>query len=178
MIELFSCWFIYCGLSCVELPTEEIYVNNQGDLDFRNYNLGVMHVSLHNVNGVCLLAKRERVSLNCVFMRACAWEFSPSGWHWRGRGGPTGRPYAPLSLSFSLNGQSSFACGSDLAGGLRLLPGPSMRDTGGGAGVGDFPERTSHIHKTPLINSAHTHTCARQHAEILSYKLGFFILVN
>ncbi|KAL1273118.1 hypothetical protein QQF64_028980 [Cirrhinus molitorella] len=32
----------------------------------------------------------------------------------------------------SLNGQGSFACGSDLAGGLRLLPGQSMRDTGGG----------------------------------------------
>lgn len=109
-------------------------------------------------------------------MHACARECMPSGWHWRGRGGPAGWPYAPLSLNFSLNGQGSFACGSDLAGGLHLLPGPSMRDTGGGAGVGDFPETASHIHKTPLINRFPTHTRASQHADFLGYKLGFFIL--
>lgn len=45
----------------------------------------------------------------------------------------------------------------------------------GGAGVGDFPERTSHIHKTPLISQFPTHT-HKPACRLLGYKLGFFIL--
>lgn len=91
-------------------------------------------------------------------MHACARECMPSGWHWRGRGGPAGWPYAPLSLNFSLNGQGSFACGSDLAGGLRVLPALSMRDTGEGCWGKSFSrENKSYSQNTTNQPVPHTH---------------------
>ncbi|CAM4621880.1 unnamed protein product [Leuciscus chuanchicus] len=55
------------------------------------------------------------------------------------------------TASAHLNGQSSFACGSDLAGGLRLLPGPGMRYTGGGAG---FPSSlTTSLRDTTALDA-------------------------
>lgn len=72
-----------------------------------------------------------------------------------GRGGPAGRPYAPLSLRFSLNGQGSFACGSDLAGGLCPPPGPNMRDTGGGCRGESYSQNATNKFNPIYQNSLH-----------------------